>query len=363
MILKPFSKHETERPLGMMRIMPMGQAPIYDTPVTPRENYKLALSGKQPYWTPMFTDCKMFMPNISPDNVCRAFVVGNEMFMFPRDYAGGLDMFGIKWTYEPDVGGSTVMPGHPFIEDAAEIMEKTVWPDITKWDWEGCAQRNASYLDTNLAIDSMIFCGFFERLISFMDFENAAVALIDEDSQEYVHAFFDKLTGLYEEMIPRLKKYFHIDNIEFHDDWGSQRAPLFGIDTVREMILPYLKRVVKCAHDNDIIFEMHSCGSHAEHTPAMIEAGVDYWAPQPDCNDTMAIFEKYGDKITIGVGCPLPLGSSDEKYIAWAHEFVEKCVGREGKRTPFLNNMRCPEALRRTVYELSRKKLCGWNEN
>ena len=39
--------------------------------------------------------------------------------------------------------------------------------------------------------------GCYERLIAFMEFEGAIMALFDEDSQPEVHAFFDKLTDFY----------------------------------------------------------------------------------------------------------------------------------------------------------------------
>lgn len=353
----PFSRKELE-PKGYFTMLPAGKAPIYNTPISPRENYLLALRGEKPFWIPLFTDCKKFMANIFPDNLVRGAVLSDEPFD-RSTLTGGLDMFGIDWEYVPQVGGATVRPGKPFAEEAEEIMEKTIWPDPKSWDWEGCALRNRNYLTTDFALNATIFCGFFERLISFMDFENAAVALIDDDSKPYVHQFFDRLASLYEEMIPLMKQHFHLDSLEFHDDWGSQRAPLFGVETLREMIYPYLKRVVDCVHANDMIFEMHSCGNHAEHTPVMIEAGVDCWAPQFNANDTRAIFEEYGDRITIGVSCPLPIGSPDDQYVAWAHQFVEECVGRPDKRTPFVHNMRTPEIFRQTIYELSRRKLCG----
>jgi hypothetical protein len=41
-----------------------------------------------------------------------------------------------------------VRPGKPFIEDANEIKDKVVWPDIDAWDWEGCAKANAEYLSS-----------------------------------------------------------------------------------------------------------------------------------------------------------------------------------------------------------------------
>jgi hypothetical protein len=35
-----------------------------------------------------------------------------------------------------------------------------------------------------------------------------------------------------------VKKWFNADIVNFNDDWGSQRAEFFSVDTAREMLLP-----------------------------------------------------------------------------------------------------------------------------
>jgi hypothetical protein len=92
-------------------------------------------------------------------------------------------MFGIEWEYIAQVGGSMVRPGKPFIEDANELADKVVWPDIDKWDWEGCAKANVEYLSKPNFNICWFLNGWYERLISFMDFEGAVVAMIDEDQR------------------------------------------------------------------------------------------------------------------------------------------------------------------------------------
>lgn len=353
----PFSTDELI-PQGTFRLLAGGEAPIFSSPVTPRENFLANMCGESPLWTPLFSDCKKFMPSMFPDNPPHGAVL--EMKPFSREgLTGGKGMFDIPWFWEALAGGATVIPGNPIISEASELDYKLNWPDPASWDWEGSAKLNRDYFDSNFVRCSTIFCGFFERLIALMDFQYAAIALVDEDDKPYVHRFFDRLVGVYEAMIVRMKKYYNLDLIEFHDDWGSQRAPFFSLNTVREMIVPYLKRVVDCCHANNIIFEMHSCGCCSELTPAMIEAGVDAWAPQRSANDTRAIFEKYGDRITIGMSCPLPPDADENLYEAWVKEFVEQCVGREDKRSPYVHDMRTPLSFREAIYKYSRQKICG----
>lgn len=354
---KIFSPEEL-KPHGYYRLLTGEEAPVFGTPISPAENFILGMCGESPLWAPMIADTKMIMSKVIPDNVARGMIRANEEFSL-EGFTGGLDMFGIDWVYVPDAHGSTVRPGTPFAEDVEELFEKIVWPDVDSWNWDESKAINESYCKTDLALGSTLFTGLFERLISMLDFENAAVALIDPDSKPYIHRLFDKFCGLYEKIIDKLVVCYGIKYITFHDDWGSQRAPLFGLETVQEMLVPYLKRIVDYVHKKGLIFELHCCGCNAPLIPGMIEAGVDFWCPQATANDSRAIFEQFGDQITIGISCPLPPTALEENYIAWGRKYVEECVGRSDKRMPFLFNMRTPGCLRETVYEESRKKLCG----
>ncbi len=133
-----------------------------------------------------------------------------------------------------------------------------------------------------------------------MEFENAALALIDEDQKDAVHALFSKLCDFYDDMFRRFKKYYNADGIYFHDDWGSQRAPFFSLDVCREMIVPYLKRVCDTCHELGMYLDLHSCGFNELLVPAMIEAGVDVWSGQT-MNDRVKMLKLYGDKIKLNI--------------------------------------------------------------
>jgi hypothetical protein len=297
---------------------------FYDYPATTKENCKAAYSRK-PYWQMLGSiECKTFTPRILPDNVARAFVF--EAIPFDPMKGGGKDMFGIEWEYVPQVGGSMVRPGKPFVEDANEIMAKVQWPDIDKWDWEGSAKENQDFLTPDTFNLCWFQTGFYERLISFMDFENAIMAIFDEDQKDAVHAFFDKLTDLYIRIFDKFITYFPgIDGFYIHDDWGSQKETFFSPAVAEEMIVPYMRRVTDFLHSKGRFCELHSCGQLLKQVPNMIKAGWDAWGGQA-MNDTQKIYELYGDQILIGV-IPDPFDSqttSEDEQRARAREYAEK---------------------------------------
>lgn len=319
MKVKPFDPKELE--LQVTEPFPGYKISKFGYPLNQREHETLVFQ-RQPWWqATQATDATMFTPDIIPDNVARALVMQGGMPRRFEDHDLNKDMFGVEWEYIATVGGSMVRPGKPFLEDISEWEEKVVFPDIDSWDWEGAAKKNnGTYLTPDKFPQIWFQTGYFERLISLLEFENAAVAIIDEDSQEYVHKFFDKLTDLYIRIFQKVKDTFpDVCAVFFHDDWGSQKSPFFSPDVCEEMIVPYMKRLTDFLHSIGIFCELHSCGNNYMQVPNMIKAGWDAWAPQL-MNDSYKIYDDFGDKLLIATfpqDCPPAeeLATMDEEAI------------------------------------------------
>jgi hypothetical protein len=302
--------------------------PVFNTPVTAKEAVH-ALFDKKPVWQVMMamgTETKIFGPCCNPDNVARASVFDGTVVPGVTNLSGGKDIFGIEWEYIPAAMGCMVRPGKPFISDASELSGKVVWPDIDSWDWEGCRKANAGYFSAGTAYSTMLLNGYFERLISFMDFEGAILALSDEDQQDAIKAFFEKLTDFYIVLVDRHLKHFpEIDNFLLHDDWAAQKDTFFSPALCREMIVPHMKRLTAFVHSKGRSIELHSCGNNIKQVPNMIAAGFDSWCPQ-GINDVEKIYDLYGDQIIIGT---LPQRydvdtASEEEQRAVARAYADK---------------------------------------
>lgn len=319
----PFDKERELEVTGEYKSMFPGApgAPRYNTPISPKENMKLLLDGKKPLWMPSSYDIFTFVPKVNPDNVARGFVVDSDHLDLKN--AGGEDLFGVQWIYVPQVGGSMVRPGSPKVPDITRWEDYISFPDLDRFDWQASAEKNREFLSSDRMNVVWVLNGLFERLISFVDFENAALAMIDEDQQDAVHRLFDALCNFYDKLFEIYRNHYNADVIYFHDDWGSQRAPFFSLSTVREMLVPYLSRVVESCHRRGMYFEFHSCGKNELLVSAMIEAGVDMWTPQP-MNDYKMLLEKYGDKIIIGVSPAVAPESTEEEALAALERFIDE---------------------------------------
>jgi len=330
--------------------------PVYSFPVAPKEAYKAALMRK-PIWQLAGVEQVLFVPKICPDNVARAFVFdGTGM---PQSDGGGKDMFGIEWEFVAQVGGSMVRPGKPFLSDANEWYDKLIWPDIDTWDWEESSKINQAFLSTERFNTCWLMNGWYERLISFMDFEGAIMAMVDEDQTDAVKELFDKLSDLYISIFDKYLQYFpQIDGFSIHDDWGSQKETFFSPAVAKEMIVPYMRKVTDHLHSKGKFCDFHSCGQLLKQVPNMIAAGWDSWSGQA-MNDTQKIYELYGDQILIGVIPDMydPSVTSEEDQRAAARAYADKFCNPD--KPSFFNTYGAPvltSAFREELYKQSRQK-------
>ena len=108
---------------------------------------------------------------------------------------GITDVFGIGWEWVASAGGSIVRPGEPLLKNVNEWTDKIKIPDIDTWDW--AAEAEKTKCDCRVSTQATLLNGFwFERLISFMDFAPAAMALIDDEQKDAVKSLFAEMTDL-----------------------------------------------------------------------------------------------------------------------------------------------------------------------
>ena len=343
----PFNEKELEV-VGKFALRHGSEINKYNTPVTQKENLLRALRKEEPLWTPISDSIQTFRPRIMPDNVVCGLVTDGEPPMSVSDYSGK-GWFGTEWLYVEKVGGATVKPGAPQITDINKWEEVLVFPDIESYDWEASAKANEDWFSRDRAVEVVMLCGIFERLMSLMDVSNAAIALIDDDQKPAVHALFSRLCDFYDTVIEKYHKYYKPDIVLMHDDWGHQRSSFFSVDTHEEMILPYITRIVESCHKRGMFYEQHSCGKIETMVPHMIKAGIDIWQGQ-DMNDKAELVNKYGDDILISVGPGRAMQQMpEEDQLRIAEEVFEKMKGKR-----YIAGIIGTEKTNQRFYKLSR---------
>ena len=357
-----------EKELEISGIVPAtAKTPAFEKftyPIPEREAYRNTLAG-HPTWLITGYETQRFYPSVNPEAIARGMVAEAKPFN-AAEQAGGLDMFGIEWVFMPAVGGSMEVECERLLEDVNDWKEVVKFPDVDSWDWEGSAELNKDYIDPDKFIQPWLYTGWFERLISFMGFEEAAVALLDEDQEDAVRDLMMALSDTYNDIIDHYVKYFdHIDSFLIHDDWGSQMAPFFSPDVAADLIVPAMKKVTDHLHELGLYSELHSCGNHgAQQIKNIIAAGWDAWMPQK-MNNIDALWQQYGDKILLCPQIPQNLKDmTEEEQIAAADEYVQKYCTTPGK--PVFINMYdkalLTPAFAKEMYKQSRLAYNEWPE-
>lgn len=335
----------------------------YTYPISERDAFFAAVK-KKPIWIPTCHEIQWFLPTVNPENIARGRIYENGSFD-PDTQAGGPDMFGINWQWVPIANGSMEEEGSQLFEDANEWKDVLVFPDIDSWNWSESAEKNKGYLKENKFVQVWLYTGWFERLISFMGFENAAMALLDDDQTEAIVELMDALSDTYNNIIDHYIKWFeHIDSFIIHDDWGSQQAPFFSAEIAKKLFVPAMKKVTDHLHELGLVAELHSCGCHgAYQIENIISAGWDAWMPQ-EVNDIDELWHNYGDKIML---CPPTAQNqkdmTEEELIAAADEYVERYCTTPGKPVylSIKDKYSIEPSYRKELYIQSRKAYAKWN--
>ena len=323
--------------------------PLHNTPVTARENTDALFYDKHPFWMPTGQEIKMLSTAVYNDNFGRGRGHDNT------------DVFGIEWEYVPAVGGSIVRPGEPLLSDVREWKDKIHFPDLNSFDWAGDAK--------NVKVDGRFSCqlsmvnGFwFERLISFMDFAPAAMALIDEEQEDAVKELFQATTDFACELVDKIcETWPMMDGFNIHDDWGAQKAPFFSEEVAYEYFVPFMRQLTGHIHKRGRFVTLHSCGHVDTRVQCFIDGGFDAWDPQV-MNDIHGLYERWGDKIILGVWPDQfdPEHTTAQEQRELARQFVDTYC-QEGKPAMFGHYGRwaMTEAFTEEVYIYSRKRYCG----
>ena len=344
---RPFSSRELQV-LGQKEPLMPGRptSTIFNAPVSYRQNALALLCDKSPCFAVTGNDFSALTCGYYQKNLGR----GNRLE--PEK----IDTFGVKWIYEPVAGGSISVGGNPRFTDANDWKNVISMPDINKWDWAADAAEHP--VDTNFAVQVTMANGFwFERLISLMDFMNAAIALIDEEQRDALHELFEETTQLACDLVDKICEYWPaVDGFMIHDDWGSQRDPFFSDSTARELFLPHIKKLVSHVHKQGRYCGIHSCGHAEDRVNIFISAGFDTWQMQPNANNIYKLYDEVGDKIVLQVAIPA-FDLNDEKAAVQAARDYADTFCKPGKPTMLIPcDAFKSKAFAEEVYTCSRKR-------
>lgn len=253
--------------------------------LTPRENALEVINWGNPEYVPFKPECNPFI--LTPSG------------MIEEPWAGGVDAFGVKWIATKE--GSLPEPGKFMFDDIAEWRNYVKIPDLDQYDFKAMAEKDLARIDRNEKLINVIApCGLFERLISFMGFENGLSALLEDP--ESCMDFFHEMAKFKVDFINRVIDAYQPDMITYADDLAHARGLFMSPETYRTVLKPYHKMIADAITSRGVIFCQHMCGKCEDLVDDLVEMGCKLWNNAQTLNDIAGILQKYKGKLAIEGG-------------------------------------------------------------
>lgn len=218
--------------------------------------------------------------------------------------------------------------GHPLATAAIEDLESYPWPGAPTAAMKAALHEETKrlYETTGLALCGRFGAPIMETAIGLLGFEEWFVRLVTEP--EFAVALLRKieavatawdLAGL--EACGEYLSFLKVSG----EDFGSQQSLLYSPDTIRQLLLPILRRrwdavreaMEACSSSGKMM--LHSCGAIGPVIPDLMAAGIDVLDPiQPKAAgmDPAGLYAAFGGKMVfhggIDVQDMLPNGNSEQ---------------------------------------------------
>ena len=176
----------------------------------------------------------------------------------------------------PDHGA--ILGGRPGPIQNRGDFEKYPWDGLPLMYWEHAKAQFDTLgecLPDGMKALGGIGNGVFEISEDLVGFEY--LCYLQQDDPELFADLYQKIGDLMVEIWQTfLHHYTHSFVIcRFGDDLGFKTSTLLAPDTIRKVIIPQYRRVIRLVHNADRPFLLHSCGNIFNVMDGLIEAGID----------------------------------------------------------------------------------------
>ncbi len=328
--------------------------PLFDTPISPAENFRRAARRNNPLWVPnTLSDMQSLMTQEISPKLVRGMQIGPDFRKLATEDYIFLDWFNTSWTWVSSAGGAMLTPGTQLLDDITKWESVVKFPELSEWDFEAQAEDfMKNRYNPRKALHINIGQGCTERLISILGGYTEgmlALAMEPEAVTDFLSRFADHIIELFD----RLLTLYPIDMVTYHDDWGTERDTFFSAQMMEDIVFAPTKRIVDHIRSRGVIFELHSCGNIERFLPYMVELNIDYLQIQRRAVNIPKMKELYGDKIGFNTGVE-GLFPGDYVPLDKLLAMIRKTVDLYGKGGGFYTILfdRAPERIWAAISEL-----------
>lgn len=271
------------------------------------------------------------------DRVSREQFLRNWIEVYYRmgyDYvrvSGGLE-FPARRRQAPDTAGGAGT--RSWTEEEAGPIRS--WEDFEKYPWPDPARSdlfNYEFVSRHLPAGMGLFVcpasGFLEiPLNTLLGYQNLSLLLYDNPA--LVAAVFEKVGGIITGFYRRLLGLTGLRGFFQGDDMGFKTGTLVSPATLREHVFPQHRKLCALAHEERLLYLLHSCGNLEQVMDDLIDGvGIDARHSFEDEGNPIGPFkEKYGRRIAVLGGvdidklCRLPAA----QLRPYVRSIIDRCL-------------------------------------
>jgi len=221
-----------------------------------------------------------------------------------------------------------------WVEEGKGII--TSWEDFEGYSWPSLKELDLwpfEFVSKNLPEGMGIFASFSPGVLEVLSnelFGLETLSYLLYDDPDLVEAVVNKVGEL---IYGAYKRIIGLDNLFGFlqgDDMGFKTSTLLSPDTLRKYILPWHKRFAKLAHDNGLLYILHSCGYCDSIMEDLIEdVKIDGKHSFEDVIMPVTEFKKrYGDRIAVlgGVDVNELCRLKEKELRQYVRDILDKCM-------------------------------------
>jgi uroporphyrinogen decarboxylase len=243
-----------------------------------------------------------------------AFLGLEFLRVFPR---------GITWQGLP-AGMTSVPPAVGPIQSWKDF-DAYPWPRLEAVDFSDIEWAERVLRD-NMAMWCMTY--LFQQVSNLFGFAPMCT-LLYEDS-DLVGAVIEKVATFYIGVAEAMCDFARCGAINVGDDMGHNTATLIAPGDIRQLFLPWHRRIIDVAHRHGKLAFFHVCGKVDAIMDDLIDTvGIDAKHSTQDVIEPITLSkERWGDRVALLGGVDVDfITSADRKVIQpYVHTIIEKCV-------------------------------------
>lgn len=237
---------------------------------------------------------------------------------FLRIFVGG-----IFWKGLSDIMTEAPPPVGPI--QSWEDFERYPWPRIREVDFS-VVEWLEQNLPDNIAMTTMTYV--FQQVSNLFGFEPLCFKL--HEDRDLVRAVVEKVASFYLQLTENLCEFSRFGAINIADDMGHKTGPLIRPAILREIFVPWHRRIIRAAQVRGKLGFFHVCGNVESIMEDLIETvGIDARHSTQDVIEPMTVSkQRWGDRVALlgGVDVDFITRTRPEQVREYCREILEVCV-------------------------------------